>query len=279
MGFIGKIFKNKQIVTIVALIVCFAILVFAYRYRVDKAISAVSVPIATKTLNARDLIDESCFETKKVAQSMLTNNVITNTKELVGDENTPAKYVNYNTFIPEGSLFYRSAVTTWDHMPDSAWADIPDGQTVIYLGVNSNSTYGNTIYPTDKIDLYYSNRDNEGKLFFGPLITGIEVKAVKDSDGSHIFKKGPEQKNASALIFVVSEDDFLLLKKASYLQTGTGEITPVPKNAEYSETAEKKEGSKYITDFINKNSEKTTDVSNKNVKSTNQTNNNIKVEE
>ena len=277
MGVIGKIFKNKQIVTIVALILCFGILVFAYRYRVNKAISAVSVPIATKTLNARDLIDESCFETKKVAQSMLTNNVITNVKDLVGGENTPAKYVNYNTFIPEGSLFYKSAVTTWDKMPDSAWQDMKDNETVIYLSVSSNDTYGNTIYPTDKIDLYYKNVNNEGKWFFGPLISGIEVKAVKDENGSHIFKKGPEQKNARALIFVVSEEEFILLKKAQSLTSGNGDIIPVPKNAEYSANAEKKEGKDYIVNFINKNSEKTTDISTKVTKKAD--NSNIKVEE
>ena len=80
MGFLGKIFKNKQIVTIVSLIVCFAILVFAYRYRVDKAIQATSVPIASRTLEARELIDENCFETRKVAQSMLkmVNFAVTN---------------------------------------------------------------------------------------------------------------------------------------------------------------------------------------------------------
>lgn len=259
MGFIGKIFKNKQIVTIVALILCFGILVFAYRYRVNKAISAVSVPIATRDLQARELIQEDCFETKKVAASMLTENVITNENDLLGDEekNIPSKYVNYNTFIPEGSMFYRSAVTTWDHMPDSAWSDIEEGFTIISLAVDADSTYGNSIFPKNKIDLYFTARDESGNVFVGPLIVGKEVLAVKDEDGSHIFKKSPNQKNASALIFEVTEEDFLLLKRA---ENTSGEIFPVPRNAEYSKEAEEQKTSSYIIDYINKHSKRTNDI-------------------
>ncbi len=229
MGFFGKIFKNKQIVTIVALIACFAILIFAYRYRVDKAINAVSVPVAKKRLEARQLIDESCFETKKVASSMLTSNVITNTSELLGGENVPAKYVNYNTFIPEGSLFYRSAVTTWDKMPDSPWADIKDGYTMYSLKLDANSNpYGNAIYPGDVIDLYVSGRDQNGKYFIGPLIKSIQVLAVKDGNGNHIFRRSAEQESAAALIFAVENEKFLFLNRA---QEVFGTILAVPSGA------------------------------------------------
>lgn len=257
MGFFGKIFKNKQIVTIVALILCFAILVFAYRYRVDKAINAISVPVAKKNLEPRQLIDESCFETKKVAQSMLTSNVITNKNELLGGENIPAKYVNYNTFIPEGSLFYRSQVVTWDKMPDSAWADIQDGYTLYSLPVNSSTTYGNSIYPGDVIDLYYQDKDATGKLFIGPLIKSIKVLAVKDSNGEHIFKRSSDQKDAAALIFAVENEKFLFLKRAFYVG---GQILPVPRGASAKTTDAKTEmGSDYIEHFIKINSKISTD--------------------
>ena len=258
MIFFGKIFKNKQVVTIISLILCFGILVFAYKYRVDKAINAVSVPIATRTLHARELIDENCFETRKVAQSMLTKNVITNTRDLVGDEKSPAKYVNYNTFIPEGSMFYKSAVTTWDKMPDSIWADIKEGNTVIYLPVNNNTTYGNSIYPGDKIDLYYQYTGSGSKKFIGPLINGITVLAVKDSDGEHIFKKTADQRNAALLVFSVDDAKFLFLKRAMSISGGL--IVPVPRNAEYSaKEGEETMGSDYIANFIKLNSKATED--------------------
>ena len=135
-------------------------------------------------------------------------------------------------------------------MPDSAWADIQEGYTIFSLKVTSTSTFGNSIYPGDKIDLYYQNRDSEGKLFIGPLIKGIQVLAVKDGDGNHIFKKSAEQQQAEALIFAVPNDMFLLLKRAYYL--GSNSIIPVPRNKSYN--AETAADTKYIIDFINNNS-------------------------
>ena len=252
-----KLFANKQVVTIVSLIICFVVLFFAYRYRVERTINAVSVPIATRKLEARTLIDNECFETKKLAQSMLTRNVITSSRELVGGENAPAKYVNYNTYIPEGSLFYTSAVTTWDQMPDSAWADIEEGNTLFSLIVDQDDTFGNSIYPGDKIDLYYSGtNDEDNKKFIGKLVTGITVLAVKDNAGNHIFKRGAEQRNARALIFSVKsvpgDNQFLFLLAANAI--GGTQIIPVPRNAQYNPSemysANQVEES-YIANFIN----------------------------
>ncbi len=251
MKFFSKLFHNKSIVTIISLVACFAILIFAYRYRVNTAINAVDVPIATKKLEAREEITEESFTTVKVAQSMITNNIITNKKDLIG------KYVNYNTFIPEGAMFYASAVVTWDKMPDSAWADIQEGYTIFSLKVNADSTFGNSIYPGDKIDLYYQNTlrstssSKEGNWFIGPLIEGIEVLAVKDENGAHIFKKSSEQKNAAALIFAVPDDMFSIIKRASYISGGS--IIPVPRNANYN--AETTLGNEKILSFINTNSQ------------------------
>ena len=104
MKFFSKIFKNKSMVTLKAMIVCLAILYFAYNYRVNKAIDAIDVPIATRKIPARDPINAEDIKTKKVARAMITDNVIRDKKDLEG------KYVNYNTFIPEGSVFYKSGL-------------------------------------------------------------------------------------------------------------------------------------------------------------------------
>ena len=248
MKFFSKLFHNKSIVTLIALIACIVILFFAYRYRVNTAINAVNVPIATRRINAREEITEELFTTVKVASSMITNNVIINKNDLLG------KYVNYNTYIPEGGMFYRSSIVDWKQMPDSAWADIEEGYTIFSLKVSSTSTFGNSIYPGDKIDLYYQNTmrvGNESKRFLGPLIEGIEVIAVKDENGSHIFKKSSEQKNAQALIFAVPDDMFSVIKRAYYISGGT--ILPVPRNANYN--AETTLGNEKVISFIETNSE------------------------
>ena len=240
MGFFGKLFRNKSIVTIVAIVVCLAVLFFAYRYRVNTAINAVNVPIAQKRLEPREEITKDSFKSVKVARSMLSGNVIISEEYLIG------KYVNYNTYIPKGSMFYDSAVVTWDKMPDSAWADIKEGYTVISLSVNASTTYGNSIFPGDKIDLYYQNVMGS-QYFIGPLITGIEVLAVKDENGSHIFKKSAEQTQAAELIFAVPDEMFSIIKRANYISGGV--IMPIPRNATYN--AETVLGNEAIIDYIN----------------------------
>ena len=68
------------------------------------------------------------------------------------------------------------------------------------------------------------------KLVYGKLIEGIKVLAVKDSTGAHIFKKTASQKDFSTLIFSLSEDLHLLLRKSGYV---SGEIIPVTRNQDY----------------------------------------------
>ena len=221
MKVLNNFIKNKSVVTIAAFAVCIIIIIFAYNRRVDQAINAISVPVAAEALEGRTQITSDKIKTVKLASSMITKDVLTYKKDIVD------KFVNYNTYIPEGSLFYSSAVVEWKTMPDSAWSNIPDGNTIVSLSVNNKTTYGNSIYPGDKIDLYYQTFDENGLLVVGKLIEGIQILAVKDEYGNHIFKKSAEQKKASALIFSVDEDYHLLLRKAHYLD---GEIIPVPRS-------------------------------------------------
>ena len=133
-------------------------------------------------------------------------------------------------------------------MPDSAWADIPDGYTVVSLNVDTETTYGNSIFPGNYIDLYYETFDETGKLLLGKLIESIEVLAVKDSSGKHVFENSAEGLQPRSLIFAVPEDMHLLLRKASYL---SGELIPVPRNARYSENPGATiVSSEYIEDYI-----------------------------
>lgn len=241
MNGVKKLLGNKGVVTIVAGIACLLILFFAYNYRVSKAINAIEVPYALRELSAREEIKEEDVGVVKVASSLVTSTVIRSKNNVIG------KYVNYNTLIPAGSLFYSPEIVTWNSMPDSAWNNIYKDYTIFSLPVSTTSTYGNTIYPDDVIDLYYL-ASADGKLVFGKLIEGITVLAVKDSAGNHIFKKGAGQKTAAALIFAVPEDLHLLLRKA-LAQTGSSSIVPVVKNANYN-PGSTRVSSEYLTNLI-----------------------------
>lgn len=239
MKSLKKFFANKTIVTILLGALCLVILYFAYTYRVGKEINKVKIYVAREDIPARTEITEELMEEVEVASSMLSTGVVRDLNSIKG------KYVNYNTYIPAGSPFYATQLVDWKEMPDSAWSNIPTGNTVFSLPVTTATTYGNSIFPNDKIDLYYETKDSTGKYVFGKLIEGITILAVKDEDGSHIFKKGSNQKNASALIFSVSEEYHILLRQAMYLG---GTLVPVPRNSRYNK--ETNITSEYLTNLI-----------------------------
>ncbi len=220
-----RFLKNKNTVTILALLVSLGILYWAYNYRIKKATDPIVVPYATRELQPRTLITSEMVGSRKVPGSMVTANVITSNSSIVG------KYVSNQVDIPKGSLFYTNAVVEWEDMPTSVYANIPEGYTVVSLPVSLESTYGNSIYPGNYIDLYFATENESGKLLLGKLIESIEVLSVFDGEGNNVFEKSSDVKAPSYLVFSVPEDMHLLLRKASYL---SGTIFPVPRSAEYS---------------------------------------------
>ncbi len=239
---IKRFFKNKNTVTIIAVILCLCILYWAYNYRIEKKTNPISVPYALREIQPRTLITSDLIGTIKVPKSMITSNVITNTSLVIGN------YVSEDAVIPAGSLFYSKVLKTWDELPSSLYADIPNGYTIVSLPVTLDSTYGNSIFPGNYIDLYFVTTTDNSKLLLGKLIESIKVLAVVDSDGNSVFEKSSDLNSPSYLIFSVSEEYHLLLRKASYL---AGTIFPVPRNADYSlNPTETKISSSYLQNYI-----------------------------
>lgn len=268
---IKKLLNSKTIVTIICVIICGVIIVFAYNSRVNKKINKVSIPVASRKINAREAIfysedkkdkDRVNVKTIKVAKSLLSSNVIqkvdyfvTNSKS--GDEvSNETKYVNYNTFIPENGMFYNSSVVIWDDMPDSAWDDIGKNQTIIYIDIIDAASYGNAIYPGDVIDLYIKTLNtNNNKIVYAKFVEKIKVLAVKDENGNHISKRTPSSGRPSQIIFSlddsvsVDENLFLLLKSATLLGSDY-EIVPIPRNKNYKIEDGEKEAEIVNADFF-----------------------------
>ena len=183
-------------------------------------------------------------------------------RELTENSRGPL-YVSYNTFVPAGGLFFNSTAITWAEMPDSAWADVADDYSVVSLPVVDSTAhlYANTIFPGDKIDIYVRYReDGSGDTpIYGPLYTAVTVLAVKDQNGNHIFKKSPDQQQATALIFALDHTNkdgegnkFLMFEKALKI-FGPDSMIPVPRNQKYTDDTEKSilVGSAQIINHIN----------------------------
>lgn len=237
-----RFFKNKNTVTILGIVLCIGILYFLYNYRIKKQTEPISVPYALRAIEPRTLITADMVGTINVPKSKISSNVKVNRNLVIGS------YVSEDTIIPAGSLFYDRALVEWEDLPTSLIADIEKGNTVVSLAVTMDSTYGNSIFPGNYIDLYFSTIADSGKLMLGKLIESIKVLAVVDASGNSVFEKGGELNAPAYLMFAVSEDYHLLLRKASYL---SGKIFPVPRNASYSENPiPTRISSSYIENYI-----------------------------
>lgn len=227
---IKRFLGNKNTVTIIGVILGILVLYIGYNFRVKQATTPVTVPYAKEEISSRTLITSDMIGYMEVSSNVVndSDNLITNASELINN------YVAFGTTIPANSMFYRSQILTSGEMPDSAFANIPDGYTIYSLGVNLHTTYGNSIYPGNYIDLYFKGVDDTQKIMFGKLIESIEVLAVKDSNGNHVFETTVESRTPSELLFAVPNEMYDLLMKAGYISSSSIEIIPVPRNASYS---------------------------------------------
>lgn len=229
MGNLGTTVKrfltNKNTVSLLAIVVCTLLLYYFYNMRVTKAVRTTTACYAVQTIPARSEITSDMVSTMKILSSQVSANMVTNCSNVIG------KYASYATEIPQNSLFYDKMIMKKEEMPDSSTADIPDGWTQYNFKVNFESTYGNSIFPKNYIDLYLKTTDENGKLVYGKFIQSIQVAGVKDSEGRNVFETTVESRTPAQLLFNVPEDLYLLLMKAELIGL---KIVIVPRNNNYS---------------------------------------------
>ena len=153
---IKKFFTNKNTVTVVGVILAIVILYVGYNMRINQAITPVTVPYATETIKARTQITEDMISTMEIPQSMVTDEIITNSSDVID------MYANGDSVIPAGSLFYKRSVVSRDQLPDSIILNYPKGYVLYNLDVDMASTYSNSIYPGNYIDIYLKVQNAEG---------------------------------------------------------------------------------------------------------------------
>lgn len=245
-----KFFKNKNTVTILGVLAIILVLFFGYRYQINKQVNPITnIPVASSTIQPRTKITNDMISYIDVAPIVLQKgDVYTTSQAVVG------KYSNYNTIIPAGSLFYKEAVVEEKELPDSAFVDVEEGEVPYNFPVTTASTYGNSIYTGNYIDIYMKAVDKNGKIMVGKLIENVKVLSVKDATGKNVFENSQESRTPAYLIFGVVPEINILLRKASYMSANSVELFPVPHGATVaSEEGETAVSSQTLKDFINAN--------------------------
>jgi Flp pilus assembly protein CpaB len=238
MGNLGtglkKFLQNKNTVTVLGVVLAIVILYVAYNMRVKSAINPINVPYALQQIAPGTQITSDMVGTRAVPPSMLEGDVIRNQGDVID------KYSNEDTLIPKGSLFYTRQVVEKEQLNANIILEYPKGYVLYNLSVNSQSTYGNSIYPGNYIDIYlkavnkYAEGVNVGedadKVMLGKLLANIKVLAVKDSSGAAVFSNKDEQRAPAMVVFALPEEYYLLLKKAEFMRTFDTTLIPVPTN-------------------------------------------------
>ena len=228
-----KFFTNKNTVTVVGVVLAIVILYVGYNMRINQAITPVTVPYALEEIDPRVQITEDMVGTMEIPQSMIDNNsdIITNVADVVD------MYSQGDSVIPQGSLFYRRSVVSREQLPYSIILDYPKGYVLYNLRVDMASTYSNSIYPGNYIDIYLkvqnAAENAEGvvaddRIMIGKLLENVKVLAVYDSNGNNVFANIEDKGVPAQIIFAVPEEYHILLRKASYLRAYESEIIPVP---------------------------------------------------
>ena len=241
---------NKNTITILCVVAGVAVLLIGYNYRVNQAVQPVNVPYALKRMEPKSKVEADNVGTIKVSGAFVeqTEDLITSKQYILNNE----WYVNYDTVIPEGGLFYKTQLVLKEDIPDTAFDDIDEGATIFSLSVDSHSTYGNSIMPGNFIDLYLKATDENGKVIFGKFIESIKVLSVRDSSGNDVFADSQVVRNSGELLFAVKDDLFMLLSEASF--DGGIDIVPVPRNAAYRNEGDTENGTQVskqeLVDYI-----------------------------
>ena len=231
-----KFLQNKNTVTALGVVLAIVVLYVAYTMSIKSSINPVTVPYATEKIGSGTQITKSMVSTREVPPSMLEGDVITNVSEIID------KYSAADTVIPEGSIFYKSAVVEKEQLPDNIILEYPKGYVLYNLAVDTNSTYGNSVYPGNYIDIYFKavNKIDENspeqltkdadKILLGKLMANIKVLAVRDSDGKAVFQNIDENRKPAMVIFAVPEEYYILLKKAEFMRSYDTSLILVPTN-------------------------------------------------
>lgn len=209
-----KFFTNKNVVTVIGVLLVLGILFYGYSSSIKKQTNPVSIPVATKTISPLTQITNEDVTYIQVAGSMVRGNVVRSSALIVG------KYTNINVTIPEGSMFYSNLIVEEKDLPGN-WVeqlDYEKGELGYYMDVNIENTLGNNVLPNTYIDIYMKAEDENGTPMLGKLLKNIKVLVVHDGSGKDVFRDANNIGSPSKIGFAVSQDLYLLLKKAEYLR-------------------------------------------------------------
>jgi len=239
---------NKNTVTIIGTILIVLVLYVGYQARISSAIRPVRVPVARETIQPRTRITSDMVMEISVPSDLLQGragqDIITNREEIID------RFSNVNALIPQYSLFFRDAVLDRRELPDLATLELQPGEVLFNLPVSMETTFGNSLFPGNFIDIYFKSLNDDRRVQYGRLIANVRIIAVKDSEGRNVFDNTEERRRPAMLIFAVPSNMNILLRQAMYLREFNAELIPVPLEENTNENVRPTIASNFLASFI-----------------------------
>ena len=164
-----RFFSNKNVVTIIGVVIVLALLYWEYNSKITKAVNPTRVPVAASDLLPQQEITNTDVVWIDVPSVAIDKDALTNSSSIVG------KYVGVNSMIPKGSMFYKSAIVEKSDLPGNWLTELKEDEIPAYIKVDMVTTYSNSIEPDDYVDVWMKAEDEEGLVMFGKLIENIKV--------------------------------------------------------------------------------------------------------
>lgn len=226
-GFVEKLKKallNRNTVTILGVIAGVIVLWVAYTITLGKAVDPQRIPVAARDIPAGTMITK-----EDITYVEINNDVLKKAKVITRANLLINYYVNNGTSISKGAMFYQDQVVEKSKLIERDIELAPEGYYIYRLKVDNTSTYANSIYPGDKIDLWLK-ATVDGSTVYEEFIKSIDVLSVKDASGQDVFATF-ESKTPAWLSFAIPREMFEYLKKIEYI-SGM-QLYPVPRNRMY----------------------------------------------
>ena len=246
---INKFLKNKNTVTILGVLACLVILYAGYTMRINQKTTLVDVYYANQTIQPKTLITTEMVSKTQVPKDFIKGNYYKSANDIIG------KYSNYNTMIAEGSIFYLDLLVNEEDLPDAIFYDVNEGERIVSFGVNTETTYGNSIMPSNKVDIYVKLINDDEEIIYGQFYEKIEILGVKDSEGKNVFETTEETRTPAYVYFSLDEAKYLLFSSLQEIQKYYDEyeieIVLVPNTNEFKadEVTATEVTSDYLYDF------------------------------
>ena len=248
--------KSKSFVTTLCAILVVVVLIVGYNLRIRQATQPIKVPVAARRLTSKHLITEEDIKYVDIPSGALSGDYYASSSLVIG------QYVNYDSTIQEGSLFYRNSIVSKQELPDEALLNLPEGEKLYYLTVNMLTSFANSILPGRYIDIYISTKE-DNKALVGKFLENVKILQVKTSDGLNVFDDSESSRTPYVIIFSLPEEQHLLMRDINAINNysiasadsnfSRIEVIPIPTAAYYKDGDQEIKptvSSQYLKDYI-----------------------------